>query len=334
VPFRLTTLRAAGLAASVAIVAAVVLAAVLGGTRGEAASPAAAARTPKCFGAAARNPRTRCSNPRLRHAVRPTPSMAQITPNAPCWWLKREGLAHPCVFGVRQRSAVRNFALIGDSHAAHWRAAMERVAKVKRWRGVSIANSICSFSRAIKRLRPRGRRKCVRWHRHLLRYFRSHPEINTVFQSQITSREGVFPRPGMSEWETEVWGYQRIWRSLPRTVRHIIVIRDTPIAPEGTPGCVMRARKARRRPGRACAIPRRAALVPDPAAVAASRSRSRRVQLINLSRYFCGKRMCYPVVGGALVHKDVTHMTLTFATSLGPFLLRRVNGLMRTWRDR
>jgi hypothetical protein len=313
---------------------AVVLAVGLAGAQGQAVSPAAAARTPKCFGAQARNPRARCSNPRLRYAVRPTPSMAQITPNAPCWWLKRTGLAHPCVFGVRRARAVRDIALIGDSHAAHWRAALERVTRAKRWRGVSLANSICPFSKAIKRLPPRGVRKCSRWHRDLLRWFKAHPEVSTVFQSQITSREGVFPRPGMSEFATEVDGFRRMWNALPRTVKHIVVIRDTPITPERTPGCVMRARKARERPGRACAVPRRTALVPDPAAVAAARSRSRRVQLVNLSRYFCGRQSCYPVIGGALVHKDVTHMTKVFATSLAPFLLRRVEQLMKSWRDR
>jgi hypothetical protein len=138
----------------------------------------------------------------------------------------------------------------------------------------------------------------------------------------------------MSQFATEVDGYQRMWRALPRTVKHIVVIRDTPISNEEIPGCVMRARKARQRPGQACALPRRSVLVADPAAVAASRSRSRRVQLVNLSRFFCGKQLCYPVVGGALVHKDITHITRVFATSLGPFLLRRVDHLMRTWHDR
>jgi hypothetical protein len=38
------------------------------------------------------------------------------------------------------------------------------------------------------------------------------------------------------------------------------------------------------------------------------------------------------VIGGALVWKDPTHITLTFGTTLGPFLLRAVNRLARSWR--
>ena len=45
----------------------------------------------------------------------------------------------------------------------------------------------------------------------------------------------------------------------------------------------------------------------------------------------CGARQCYPVVGGALVFSDETHLTQTFATTLGPFLLREVDKFMRAW---
>ena len=45
---------------------------------------------------------------------------------------------------------------------------------------------------------------------------------------------------------------------------------------------------------------------------------------MNLTPFMCGRAKCFPVVGGALVHKDVTHLTRAFARTLGPFLLRRL----------
>jgi hypothetical protein len=48
------------------------------------------------------------------------------------------------------------------------------------------------------------------------------------------------------------------------------------------------------------------------------------VQVIDLTHFMCGRRRCFPVVGGALVHKDPTHLTRVFATTLGPYLLRRL----------
>jgi hypothetical protein len=50
--------------------------------------------------------------------------------------------------------------------------------------------------------------------------------------------------------------------------------------------------------------------------------------VVDLTRFFCDRRRCFAVVGGALVHQDETHMTATFDRTLGPFLLRAVDRLV------
>ena len=86
-----------------------------------------------------------------------------------------------------------------------------------------------------------------------------------------------------------------------------------------------RAMRRRQRPGLACAIARRTAIRRDRAAIAAVRPGTGRVHLIDLTRFMCSPKLCYPVIGGVLVHKDITHMTPLFASTLGPFLLSSVN---------
>jgi hypothetical protein len=125
-------------------------------------------------------------------------------------------------------------------------------------------------------------------------------------------------------YEAEVRGYLEVWDAFPRTVRRIVVLRDNPRQSAGAPACVMRARAQRRRPMIACAASRAWALWPDPLAEAARRARSRRVELIDLTHFMCGRARCFPVVGGALVHKDSTHLTHVFARTMGPFLLHRL----------
>ena len=71
-------------------------------------------------------------------------------------------------------------------------------------------------------------------------------------------------------------------------------------------------------------MPRDYALKRDPAEPAALASDPRRVQLIDMTRFMCSSRLCMPVIGGALVHKDQTHLTRVFATTLGPYLLRHI----------
>jgi hypothetical protein len=59
--------------------------------------------------------------------------------------------------------------------------------------------------------------------------------------------------------------------------------------------------------------------------------RSRRVQSIDMTSFFCDNRRCYPVIGGALVYKNIDHLTDVYAATLGPFLLRRIEHLIAGW---
>jgi hypothetical protein len=284
----------------------------------------AAPADPPCFGAAVRAAVHPCHDRRLRFMVRPRPSVAQITPNEPCEFVPPSGPVHPCAFGVRPREARARIALVGDSHASHLRAALVHAARAKRWYGLSVTSSVCPISRTRQVLPPADARRCNRWNRAVPRWLRRHPAIGTVFQSQIVSPRDVYRGPGETRFSAQVRGYLQVWETFPRSVRRIVVIRDDPRTSVYTPDCVMRARAQHRRPGYACAEPRAWALPPDPLAEAARRARGRRVDLIDLTRFMCSRTRCFPVVGGALVHKDVTHLTRAFARTLGPFLLRRL----------
>jgi len=281
---------------------------------------------PRCFGAASRNPRNRCTNSALRRTVMPTPADALLQPNARCSIVSLK-TPYTCQFGVRAAVANRTVALIGDSHAAHWRGALEVVAQARGWRGFSLTRSGCPFSAALPDLTTSRRASCARWRRAVRRWFSRHAEVRTVFVSQL-SGVGVRAPKGVNRREHQVRGFIRAWRGLPRTVRQIIVLRDVPFSTSNTPICIERALRARRRPGSACAIPRARALRRDAAATAARRPNTARVLVIDLTPAMCSRRLCFPVVGGVLVHKDKTHITSLFAGTLGPLLQGRVDRLL------
>jgi hypothetical protein len=284
-------------------------------------------REPRCLGAASRNPRRRCSNGALRLAVMPPPSEALLTPNARCAVISM-ALPYTCQFGVRAAVANRTVALVGDSHAAHWRGALEVVAQARGWRGFSLTRSGCPLSTAAPDL-PRSRRSsCRRWRRSVQRWFGRHPQVRTVFVSQLSS-VGVRAPAGSDGSEYQIQGYIRAWRHLPRSVRQIVVLRDVPFSTDESPLCIERAMHERRRAGFACAVARSTAVRRDAAAIAAQRPGTPRVHLIDLTPFMCSHRLCFPVVGGVLVHKDKTHITPLFAGTLGPFLLQRVSRLLR-----
>jgi hypothetical protein len=281
---------------------------------------------PRCFGAASRNPRLRCTNEALRMSVMPTPSDALLTPNARCVIISLKA-PYTCQFGVRAAVANRTVALVGDSHAAHWRGALEVVSQARGWRGFSLTRSGCPLSDALPDLPQARRESCADWRRAVRSWFSRHPEVQTVFVSQLSGTQVKAPK-GTSRREHQIRGYLRAWRSLPRTVRQIFVLRDVPFSTANTPICVERAMRNRRRPGIACAIPRSKALRRDAAAAAARRRGASRVHVLDLTPSMCSPRLCFPVVGGVLVHKDKTHITALFAGTLGPLLLGRVDRLL------
>ena len=126
-----------------------------------------------------------------------------------------------------------------------------------------------------------------------------------------------------------------VWRkpaALPASITHIVVIRDTPKALPSTRRCVERALAQGEDAGWACRMPRRLVLDRDAAAVAAEQSGSARFDVVDMNRYFCDDRWCFPVIGGALVQKDVNHLTAVFVATLGPYLLRAVDDLAASWR--
>lgn len=280
---------------------------------------------PRCFGAASRDPKSRCVNPSLRRAVVPSPQDAVLTPNAPCA-ITSTKLPYTCRFGVRSPRATRTIALIGDSHATHWRGALEVVAQARGWGGYSLTRAGCALSTATPDIDKARRKSCTDWRKAVFAWFGRHPGVQTVFVSQAVGLGVRAPR-GRSAREHQIQGYRRAWRRLPRTVRQIVVLRDTPIVRENTADCVERALNRRRRAATSCALSRAKVLRRDPAAVAARRPNTARVHVVDMTRFMCSPKLCYPVVGGVLVHKDTTHLTSVFASTLGPFLLDRVRAI-------
>ncbi len=298
--------------------------------KAERVSSRVAADVPRCFGAAARDPARPCESRKLRRKVVPLPVAAADERNAPCEDFRTEHMVSVCDFGVTPARAARTVALVGDSHASHWRAALDVVARERNWHGLSMTRTSCAFSTVARVIPEPTRAECVRWVRRLPRVLRDHPEIDTVFVSAITG-SSVRAAPGQSVFAAEVEGFRDAWRSLPDTVRRIVVIRDTPRITSSTVDCIDRAIGARRRPGLACAVPRSAALARDPQVVAARGMRSPEVHAVDLSDVLCSARLCYPVIGGALVFKDLHHFTRVFAETLGAPLGRELSDASRDW---
>src|SRR4051794_13553641 len=122
-----------------------------------------------CFGAAARDPaRPGCRTAEPKGSIVPAPSVANRLPNAPCALVAPAEPPPVWAFGVPPGHPAGPTALVGDSHAGHWRAALDVVARARRWRGLSLTHTSCPLSTAVRDLPDPARfRACVRWKRQL-----------------------------------------------------------------------------------------------------------------------------------------------------------------------
>jgi hypothetical protein len=292
-----------------------------------AGMPVAAAA--KCFGAAARDAAHPCSNP-TRSIY---PKLADVDrASGPACRLIKEKPQPVCTFGASAAKAAGHIALMGDSHALQWRPALDAVAKAQRWRAFSVTAPGCFFSDAVNDLAVGIRAPCQEWYRSALRWIARHPEVSTVFVSQNADTP-VVVSPGTTSLAIKIAGFRRAWAALPKTVKHVVVIRDTPATSDATVPCLRGAIAAgTQRPGPACPVARSVAVRDDTAVAAAKALRSRRYQSVDLTSFFCGRRDCYPVIGGVLVYRDVFgHINVSYARTLAPYLLRKVRALMASW---
>lgn len=279
---------------------------------------------PRCFGASARPDRGSCSNAALRLSVVPTPDDAQLQPNSYCRPLNRGATLNPCKFGYESTGPSGTIALIGDSHAVHWRAALAQLANAKHWVGVSVAGSGCRFSaEAPTQPDPAVRKECLKLRSQIYPWLRRHPEIHTVF---IGNHIGSFAR--QPAYGLAARGSAAAIDRLPKSVKNVFVIRDVPHNSYRTTDCIAAAMREGIPAGPACALTRKRALAPDPTVEGVAISKRKGVHVINLTSRFCSKLLCPPVIGGALVHKDISHLTDVYSNSLGPAFIQRYNQIM------
>jgi hypothetical protein len=298
---------------SAAALAAAVLAALL-----VVAGPAAA-KTPRCFGAASRDAAVPCDNAKLDYTAKPSPSWAPLELNAPCHPLSWTRLPRVCWFAHRKKGSSATVALIGDSHASAWRSAVRVLARDRRWHALTIRRSSCPLNLAPRNSPPKESASCSEWVRATIRWLGKHPEIHTVFVT-ASAYAGVVAQPGQDAYAAAVDGARGALASLPASIHYVIVLRDTPRSSLDMFDCVARTEKAHQPTAGACAQPRDQVLAPDPFVDAAQQLGAPRFGVIDLTSFFCDPSQCYPVVGGALVYKDISHMTTAFGTSLGPYL--------------
>ncbi|HTE49586.1 MAG TPA: acyltransferase family protein [Kofleriaceae bacterium] len=222
-----------------------------------------------------------------------------------------------CHYGPRDARVT--IALVGDSHAANWEPAFERLAVTRGWHVIGYIKDSCAFADVTIFYRGfgRGYTECDEWRETVLRRLLANkPDLVVV--AQYPRHALTAERDLKTSVPVIVEGLRRTWHELARAGIPVAVMRHTPIQSDRVLECM----SAENPSVKECSARRRRALTGGPLDQAARDNPD--VRLIDMTDQFCGKRRCPVVIGNILVYRDGSHITATYSRTLAAALEARL----------
>jgi peptidoglycan/LPS O-acetylase OafA/YrhL len=219
-----------------------------------------------------------------------------------------------CVYGDPNGS--KTVVLVGDSHAAQWFPALERLAETNGWRLESMTKSACSAADVTvwNSTYERGYTECDQFREAVFdRIAHEHPALVVISTSRghapVVDGEPVKGAAGQAILH-EAMG--RSLRKLAGWADHVAVIADTPRAPADPPVCLSEHLDD----VRACATPRGRAFNQGWFDAERATADAAGVDFIDSSSWVCPADPCPVVLGRYLVYRDTHHITTPLSEAL------------------
>jgi peptidoglycan/LPS O-acetylase OafA/YrhL len=218
-----------------------------------------------------------------------------------------------CAYG--SAGSRRTVVEFGDSHALQWFPALDRAARARRWRLVSLTKTTCppvalSFWSPVL---GRPYVECDRWRANSLARIRAErPALVVLGAARHYGDVYRFQVYGPA-WLS---GLAKTVRQVRATGARVLVLGPTPKPRVDVPDCLSR----HLRNVAACTIP--PAVAVDAAGVRAERRAVLRAggSYLDVTPWLCTKAACAVVVGNLLAYRDDNHLTTTYTTWLSPLL--------------
>jgi peptidoglycan/LPS O-acetylase OafA/YrhL len=234
-----------------------------------------------------------------------------------------------CVYG--DKNGARTVVLFGDSHAAQWFPALERIAQEKHWRLISLTKSACPSVWATPFRAELGRKyeECDRWRQSVVdRITRERPALvvlanaaqhvdgaSTIGGTKVS--QGIDP----AEWER---GMRATLTKLEPSGAPVVILRDTPLPGFDVPRCLSQAAWRGKDVVTSCSFDRGPAMNSHVAEVERRAAKEAgHATVIDLSDLVCAGPTCEPLLKGRVVYRDSHHLTVGISANLAPALLER-----------
>lgn len=214
---------------------------------------------------------------------------------------------NPCVFGPDNASF--SVVLVGDSHAANWEPALERLAEKNGWRLITHTKSSCSFVTDPVTIGGQDYPypECATWSANVMKQLQGSPPDVVVFSQMAQgalSADGVMSASN----EARMQAVLQSWARLEAAGIKLLAVQDTPELPMDPPECMARQVS--------CDVPLAEAKAKFDAIAEAARRRGGSVPLLDLTPLVCPEATCRMVIGNVLVWRDPHHVTNTYAETV------------------
>ena len=208
-------------------------------------------------------------------------------------------------------------ALVGDSHAAAWRPALQQIAEQRRWRLETLAKAGCPLLDLPITNPKLGREytECEQWRVQTLARLQSeHPRLVVLsVMRQYGTRYG---------WATGFTSYDPPWvDSLTRLVRQlrgsgaqVLVLGPVPDPQTYVPDCLSEHLDD----ATACSPSRSTAVNQPGIAAESAATKAGGGQYADLTELFCTAVRCPVIVGNTPVYMDWSHLTFEYSRLLAP----------------
>jgi peptidoglycan/LPS O-acetylase OafA/YrhL len=218
-----------------------------------------------------------------------------------------------CSFGAT--SGKVRVALIGNSHAGEWVAALQAIAKARGWQVTTYLSSQCALSSVLQHFPTSAAdHACYRWVQRTVDDVTGGHYDLVVMADRISVTALGEDYPGSLPVYQR--GYESVLRRLVAAKEPVVGIRDTPAPVTLIPDCLAQHTSDYLR----CGGSRATWLPPDPMIDAVKTVDNAHVHLADLTKYLCGPTRCPAAIGGVPVYFDGSHLTATYARTLAPYL--------------
>ncbi|MBZ9862396.1 acyltransferase family protein [Mesorhizobium sp. CA12] len=248
------------------------------------------------------------ANAVVPQGVKPLPPLSKIGSDVPviyrmkCHQEQKGTDATGCLLG--DPTGTRTIVVMGDSHAAQWVPAVDKIAKDRKWKLVAFTKAACPVTRVTILDDGKPYQQCALWREKVLAEIaKLKPDFVITSQSNYTSvTQGAM-----------IEGLRSVWGELTSQGVRVVAIRNTPFSLFDPRTCLGTD------PAK-CINPR-AEVERENIYALAARSVAG-VTLVDMNDALCSKDSCPAVVGNIVVLRDNHHLTATYALALAPYLAK------------